>query len=121
MGFANCLQWRQKGPYVPYVPYGATCKPLPGRLPRPYHHLPHGPPVLAPPCAERPWAKKVMRGTRGYSNLLLWIAVVLSLILCVTAALRPEAFSSGLLNHGALSWRAARSADSSDVSAELKC
>ena len=100
MGFANCLQWRQK---AMYVPYGAKCKPLPGRLPRPYHHLPHKAPALAPPCVERPWARKVVRSARGYSSLLLLIAVMLSLVMCIGAALRPEAFSSGLLTHGALS------------------
>ena len=123
MGFANCLLWRQKTPYLPYASYGTTCKPLPGRLPRPYHHLPHKAPAMAPPCTERPWAKKVMRGARGSSNLFLLIAVVLSLLMCAAAALRPEAFSSGLLKHGALSWpaslcRAACSVDACSVSAD---
>ena len=103
MGFANCLMWRPKTPYTPYATYGTACKPLPGRLPRAYHHLPHKAPALAPPCAERPWAKNVMRSARGSSNLFLLLAVILSLLLCVAAALHPEAFSSGLLKHGALS------------------
>ena len=121
MGFANCLLWRQKTPYAPYASYGTACKPLPGRLPRPYHHLPHKAPATAPPCAERPWAKKVMRSARGSSNLFLLLAVILSLLMCAAAALRPEAFSSGLLKHGALSWLAPLCLTACSVSAKSTC
>ena len=75
-----CLQ-RQKVLRHPSASF--MSRPYPGQLPQPYHHLPHGAPA---PLLYKPRAG-AKRGVLGAStNLILTVAVLLSLALCFLTA-----------------------------------
>lgn len=96
MNFTTLLP-RQKALYHPYA--AATNRAYPGRLPRPYQLLPDG--AFAPNPAPRLWARQHQRSARSYTNLILLLAIIISLAMCVLAAANRNAAASGLLLPGA--------------------